>query len=118
MAAKETALFANADEWLGRASNAAQSMATGNYEGAVYNAVPGANFQAGNQTQLYLNANSVGLRQPVIPYQQAGPWGYGADYNANAGMNFRGQTNFNQSANMSTGTKYFRNASSFSPDYN
>ena len=111
-------LFAGTEDWVRRAGNAAGSLAAGNYEGAVNNSIPGANFQAGNRTSVYLNANSVGLNQPLLPYRQAGPWGYGANYNANAGMNFQGQPNFNQSANVDTGTKYFRNTSSFSPDYN
>jgi hypothetical protein len=111
-------VFAGTDEWVGRAANAAGSLASGNYESAAYNAIPGANFQAGKQTQLYLNANSVGLRQPIIPYRQAGPLGYGANYNANTNFNLHNRPNFNQSANVDTGTKYFRNTSSFSPDYN
>ncbi len=110
-------LCAGTEEWVSRAGNAAQSMASGNYEGAVYNSIPGANFQTGRGTSVYLNANSVGLNQPILPYRQAGPLGYGANYNANAGINFQGRPNLNQSANVNTGTKYFHNTSSFSPDY-
>lgn len=110
-------LSAGTEEWVRRAGNTAGSLASGNYEGAVYNSIPGANFQTGTRAQVYLNANSVGLRQPIIPYHRAGPLGYGANYNANTNFNLHSRPNFNQSANVDAGTKYFRNTSSFSPDY-
>jgi hypothetical protein len=107
--------FANTDQALRKAGRAAQSLAQGNTEGALYQALPNARLPV-NNTSLYANTRRVGVSQPIIPAQKLGgvPYYLNGSYNASVPVSARPRPN--QNVSVGVNGQRLSNRTSFSLD--
>ena len=108
-------LQAGTSEWVSKTVQATQAIARGDNTGALYSALPSYNVPAG-PGNVNLGAGGAHYYQPLVPYRNVGPVGYGAGYNAGANVGLNGRPKLSNTVGAGGGHGPFNVNASYSKD--
>ncbi|GEM_PF-6503420 len=98
------------DELTGKAVNMATSLARGDTNGAVGQAIGGYNVPLSPQTNLSLSPGNVWISQAIKPLGLNNPYlNVGSTYNAGTAFGFGGRPNLSQNFQVNSNNRYFSN---------
>jgi hypothetical protein len=108
-------VLAGSEEWVRKAGDAAGSLARGDVNSAVYNALPTANVPLKNKSQVSLSARQIGFHQPILPTQKISgtPFSLSSGYNASVPVTTH-RPNIGQNVNVGLNSPYVQNNTTFS----
>ncbi len=108
---------ATTDEWIGKAANAATSLASGNTEGAVQQMVPNYYVPLTGQSGIQAGPGSVNFHQQVPGVSQLSTKAFGVSgtYHAGASYGLNRLPTPSQNVQVNAGNQYLSNTTTVLP---
>lgn len=111
------AFAATTDEWVGKAANAATTLASGSTEGAVQQMVPSYYVPLTGQSGVQAGPSSVNFHQQIPGVNQLSTKAFGVSgtYNAGASYGLNRLPAPSQNVQVNAGNQYLSNTTTVSP---